>query len=132
MKPLPALYFATAAVFALIGMAWGIQMSASHDHTLSPAHGHLNLIGFVAMAVFGTYYALSPAAAATMLARLHYALSVAAVALLVPGIVMAIQGTGEALAKIGSLLALASMAVFAFVVIRGALARPAPHPAPAE
>ena len=47
MRSIPTWFFATGAVFALAGMVWGIQMSASHDHTLSPAHGHLNLIGFV-------------------------------------------------------------------------------------
>ena len=65
MKSIPTWFFATAAIFALCGMVWGIQMSATHDHTLSPAHGHLNLIGFVSMSVFGTYYALTPSAAAS-------------------------------------------------------------------
>jgi hypothetical protein len=54
-------------------------MSATQDHTLSPAHGHLNLIGFVVMTVFGTFYALSPGAAASRLAAIHYWLSLAAV-----------------------------------------------------
>lgn len=111
-------FYATAAIFALVGMAWGIQMSATQDHTLSPAHGHLNLIGFVVMAVFGTYYALSANAATSKLASIHYFLTLAAVVVLVPGIVMAITGSGEVLAKIGSVLALAAMALFAFVVLR--------------
>ncbi|WP_417672302.1 hypothetical protein [Roseibium sp.] len=118
MKNIPNLFFVTAAVFALIGMGWGIQMSATQDHSLSPAHGHLNLIGFVVMAVYGGYYALTPHAASAVLARLHYLLSLAAVVVLVPGIVMALTAQGEALAKIGSILALLSMAIFLFVVIR--------------
>ena len=118
MKSLPTLFFATAAVFALVGMAWGIQMSASHDHTLSPAHGHLNLIGFVSMAVFGTYYALSPHAAQSTMAKAHYALTVLSVLVLVPGIAFAINGDGEVLAKVGSVLAVLSMGVFAFMVLR--------------
>lgn len=120
MTRIPTLFFATAALFALIGMAWGIQMSASQDHALSPAHGHLNLIGFVAMAVFGGYYALNPLAAASRLAMVHYALTLAAVIVLIPGIVMALRGTGEALAKGGSVLALLSMALFLVAVLRHA------------
>ena len=117
-------FFATAAVLALCGMAWGVQMSASHDHVLSPAHGHLNLLGFVAMSVFGAYYALNPAAAATRLAAAHYWLALSAVVVLVPGIVLAITERGETLAQAGSLLAIASMALFAFIVLRtGASAR---------
>ncbi len=138
MKNTATVFFATGAVFALVGMVWGIQMSATHDHTLSPAHGHLNLIGFVAMSVFGTFYALSPRAAESRLALLHYALTVATVLVLVPGIVLAITETSEALAKAGSVLAVASMALFAFVVIRhgvggiSSLSGAAPGPLPAE
>ena len=112
------MFFATAAIFALCGMVWGIQMSASQDHTLSPAHGHLNLIGFVVMSVFGTYYALTPSANESRLAVIHYGLTVAAVLVLVPGIVMAITGQGETLAKIGSVIAVLTMALFVFTVIR--------------
>lgn len=118
MKAIATRFFATGAIFALCGMVWGIVMSATHDHTLSPAHGHLNLIGFVIMAVSGTFYALSPAAAASRLAGIHYWLSLAAVLAIVPGIVMAISGTGETLAKIGSVLTLAAMMLFAFQVVR--------------
>jgi hypothetical protein len=118
MKNIATKFFATGAIFALLGMIWGFQMSASHDHTLSPAHGHLNLIGFVAMAVFGSYYALSSAAAASRLAALHYLLTIASVVIIVPGIAMAISGSGEFLAKVGSVLAVASMALFAFLVLR--------------
>lgn len=125
MTRLPTLFFATAAIFALIGMAWGIQMSASHDHTLSPAHGHLNLIGFVAMSVFGTFYALSPDASASRLALIHYALTVVTVLVLTPGIVLAISGQTETLAKIGSVLGVLSMALFAFVVLRHGVGRAA-------
>ena len=118
MRNLPTLFFATAAIFALLGMVWGIHMSASHDHTLSPAHGHLNLIGFVAMAVFGTYYALSPAAVRSPLAKLHYVATVVTVLALIPGIVLAITDRGEGLARTGSILAVLTMALFAFIVLR--------------
>jgi hypothetical protein len=118
MRTIATRFFATGAIFALCGMVWGIVMSATHDHTLSPAHGHLNLIGFVVMAVSGTFYALSPGAAASRLAAIHYWLSLAAVLAIVPGIVMAISGSGEALAKIGSVLTFAAMALFAFQVVR--------------
>jgi cbb3-type cytochrome oxidase subunit 1 len=111
-------FFLVAAVFALVGMLWGIQMSATHDHTLSPAHGHLNLLGFVAMSVFGAYYALSPQAARSPLASVHFGLAILSVLVLVPGIVMAITGQGEVLAKLGSVLAVLSMGLFAFVVFR--------------
>ncbi|SDE68147.1 hypothetical protein SAMN05421538_109104 [Paracoccus isoporae] len=118
MNALPKRFFISAAIFALIGMVWGIVMSASADHSMSPAHGHLNLIGFVAMAVFGTYYALTPQAAETRLAQIHFAVSLIAVMVIVPGIALAIAQGQEVLAKLGSVLSLAAMAIFALTVFR--------------
>ncbi|MEC8014624.1 MAG: hypothetical protein VX203_01090 [Pseudomonadota bacterium] len=118
MKSIASMFFAIGAVFALVGMIWGIQMSASQDHTLSPAHGHLNLLGFAAMSLFGCYYALSPQAAAAGLAKLHLGLATLSVIVLVPGIVMAITERGEGLAKSGSILAVLSMLLFLVIVLR--------------
>ena len=125
MNRIATLFFATGAIFALIGMAWGIQMSATQDHTLAPAHAHLNLIGFVAMSIYGAYYAFTPAAAAGRLAAVHYGLTTIAVIVMVPGIVMAIRETGETAAKLGSVLAIASMALFVFTVLRNGVGRTA-------
>ena len=118
MPRLASNFFLTAAIFALIGMVWGIQMSATHDHTLSPAHGHLNLIGFVLMSVYGAFYALSPAAAESGLARLHYGLHLFAVVILAPGIAVAISSENPILAQIGSVLTLASMVLFVVIILR--------------
>lgn len=118
MKNRPKMFFVAAAFFALCGMVWGIQMSATHDHTLSPAHGHLNLIGFVMMSVFGTYYALTPHAGRSRMAGFQFVLHTAAVLILTPGIALAISGQTEVLAQIGSVLAVVSMALFGFIVLR--------------
>ena len=117
MKGLPLLFFTLSAIAALIGMAWGIQMSASTDHTLSPAHAHLNLLGFVSFAIFGTFYHLVPAAGASMLAKIQAAVATLGVVLIVPGIAMAIRQTGETLAKVGSVLTILSMLLFLVVIL---------------
>ncbi|WP_204112823.1 hypothetical protein [Shimia biformata] len=111
-------FMALAALSATIGMAWGIQMSASGDHSLAPAHAHLNLIGWVTMALFAVYYHLVPAVAETILAKIHLAVTVLAVVVMVPGIVQALRETGETLAKLGSVLAILSMLIFLYTVVR--------------
>ena len=110
MSPLAFRFFLAGGLFGLLGMVWGIQMSASGDHSLSPAHGHLNLVGFVMSAVFGAAYGL--AGATGKLASAQFWLHVLAVIVLIPGIALAITEQGEALAKIGSLLAVASLVLF--------------------
>ena len=113
-----ALWFVSlGTVFLLVGMVWGIQMSASQDHTLSPAHGHLNLIGFVLFCLFGLYYHVVEEAAETKVAKLHFALSVVTVIVMVPGIVSAINQTGETMAKLGSVLGLVTGLMFLYVVM---------------
>lgn len=117
MKTLPFILFVVAAICALIGMAWGIQMSASGDHTLSPAHAHLNLLGWVSLAIFGLVYHLLPAAGESLLAKIQASLAVLGVVVIVPGIVMAIDQTGETLAKLGSVLTILSMLLFLIVIV---------------
>ena len=111
-------FFLTGAIFAVIGMAWGIQMSATHDHTLSPAHAHLNLLGFLVMAVYGTFYALDPMSAESGLAKAHYLLALVATLVIAPGIAIAISTENPLLAQIGSILTIAAMLLFVWVIFR--------------
>jgi hypothetical protein len=111
-------FFATATIYVAIGMVWGIVMSATMDHSLAPAHAHLNLIGWVTMGLFGIYYHNVPQAAETHMAKFHFAIATLGLLLIVPGIVMALRQTGETLAKAGSALTLISMLIFIFTVFR--------------
>lgn len=48
--------FLAAALSALTGMALGIHMGIAQDFSLAPAHAHLNLLGWVTMALYGLYH----------------------------------------------------------------------------
>lgn len=118
MNGISRIFMLIAVLCALMGMVWGIQMSASQDHLMSPAHGHLNLLGWVSCSIYAFYYHLVPDAAGGALPKLHLAAVILTLALLVPGIPMAILEQTEVLAKAGSLAALASMLLFGAVVLR--------------
>ena len=118
MNGLARAFFLVAILAAVCGMIWGIQMSATHDHSLSPAHGHLNLLGWVSCSIFAFYYHLVPEAADRPLARLHFGLVLGSVLILTPGIALAIQNQTELPAKLGSALMLLSMVVFGWIVLR--------------
>lgn len=111
-------FFITAVLYVLAGMLFGIHMSVSGDHSLAPAHAHLNLIGWVSMALFGLYYHTVPKAAAGPLPKLHFATATLGLWLLIPGIVAAIRDNGETLAKAGSVLTVVSILLFLAIVIR--------------
>jgi hypothetical protein len=118
MRGIPLAFLLTGIGAVLVGMAWGIQMSATGDHLLAPAHAHLNLIGWVTFSIFAFYYQQNQSAAGSVFARIHYVVALAGLLMIVPGIVAAINGTGETLAKLGSALTLVSMVWFGFVVLR--------------
>ncbi|QFT58324.1 hypothetical protein FIU94_05750 [Sulfitobacter sp. THAF37] len=122
MKGLSFYFLVVGVLSALVGMVWGIQMSATHDHGLSPAHGHLNLIGWVSMTLFALYYHAVPAAADSRLAKVHFAVSVVGLVVLVPGIAIVLSAGTELLAQVGSLVSVAAMLVFLAVVLRNRVA----------
>lgn len=125
MNTLARICWISSPIYLLIGMGFGIWMSASGDHTLAPAHAHLNLIGGVLMAIFGGFYTLMPGAANSAVAKIQVLITHLAVWAMFPGIIMAIRGQGEFLAKAGSLLGIVAMLLFVFIVVRA----PAPRSA---
>ncbi|WP_188312022.1 hypothetical protein [Salinarimonas soli] len=69
-----SLSFRLAVVFVLVGMAMGIGMAMSQDHSIMPAHAHLNLLGWVSLFLFGIYYERRPGLNASKLAVVQVAL----------------------------------------------------------
>jgi hypothetical protein len=117
MTPIAKSFLLAAVLSALCGMGLGIFMAASQDHTLGGVHAHLNLVGWVSLALFGFYYALTPQAVGRI-ARLHLALSVLGAIVMPIGIALAILQGQEAVVAIGSLLVLGGMLVFGLTVLR--------------
>jgi cbb3-type cytochrome oxidase subunit 1 len=118
MRGISFWFFATATIYVTLGMAFGIFMAASQDHSLAPAHAHLNLVGWVTTAMFGVYYHLVPEAGKQTLAKVHYAVATVGVLIMVPGIVMALRQQSEGLAKAGAVITLLSMLIFVYTVFR--------------
>ena len=118
MKGVALWFLLSGAVYVSLGMLWGIHMAIGNDFMLAPAHAHLNLVGWVTMALFGLYYHTVPGAAATGLARLHFAVATLGVWLMIPGIALALLKHNEALVAAGSLLTLTSMLIFVVTVMR--------------
>ncbi len=118
MRGLAFWFYCTGIIYVIAGMAFGIHMSATQDHALAPAHAHLNLIGWVGMALFGLYYHVVPKASAGLLPKLHFVTATLGLWTIVPGIVFAIQEKGETLAKLGSVLSIVSMILFLVIVVR--------------
>ncbi|MDB5433150.1 MAG: conserved hypothetical signal peptide protein [Caulobacter sp.] len=68
-------FFMAAVVYGLIGMSLGIVMGATETFTLMPVHAHINLLGWVSLAIMGAFYALAGDRAPRRLAWINFALS---------------------------------------------------------
>ena len=67
-------FFTLAALSGLVGTIWGAHMGQTQDQTTFLGHAHLNLIGWLGMAVMGTFYALVPGRVPGWLAWLNFVL----------------------------------------------------------
>ena len=112
-------FFAIAPLYVLLGMGFGIYMGATDNFTLAPAHAHLNLIGWVTMALYGTFYALAREAS-QKLAWTVFWLNNAGAAIMFPSLSMVlIQGNSSPFLApliVSEFLALGAMACFAYSV----------------
>jgi hypothetical protein len=115
-----SLSFRLAVLFVIAGMAMGIGMAASQDHSIMPAHAHLNLLGWVSLFLFGIYYERRPALDASKLAVVQVILwSIGTVVLTVAVAAIHLGYTAvDPVAALASLVILASMVLFAYFVFR--------------
>jgi cbb3-type cytochrome oxidase subunit 1 len=84
MPKVSTAFFALGVVYVFIGMMWGMHMGASEDFTMMPAHAHLNLLGWVTMALYGTFYALTRDSYSPKLAWANFAISGLGVLVMIP------------------------------------------------
>lgn len=118
MPVLANLYFRTAIVFLLAGIAIGIHMSISGNHNVIGAHAHINLLGWVTSAIFGGYLALNPAKAAGLLPKLQYGVYVLGVLVMSVSLYMLLNGNPsvEPVVAISSLVTFAGVLLFAVII----------------
>ncbi|MDZ7908260.1 MAG: hypothetical protein U5N10_08620 [Gemmobacter sp.] len=99
-------------LYLVVGIAMGSYMGGSGDHSLSPVHAHVNLLGFTLMSIFGLAYRLIPGLAAGLLAQVHFWLHQLGAFVLLLVLYLMMSGTVEA-ASIGPVFPLSEVAVLA-------------------
>jgi hypothetical protein len=88
MPRVSAAFFGLGVVCLLMGMMWGMHMGESEDFTMMPAHAHLNLLGWVTMAIYGTFYAFTHAGLKPKLAWTNFILAAIGVAAMIPSLAL--------------------------------------------
>ncbi|MBJ3783497.1 hypothetical protein [Devosia sediminis] len=118
MPDLAHLYFRTAILFLIAGICVGIYMSMSGNHAVTGAHAHINLLGWVTSALFGTYLALNPAKASGLLPRLQYFVYVIGVIAMGTSLYLMLDGNTALVPVVAaaSLVAFAGVLLFAVII----------------
>ncbi|HEV7436411.1 MAG TPA: hypothetical protein VGO22_16305 [Pseudorhizobium sp.] len=124
MPHIAQLYFNIAIVFLIVGLGMGLQMGIPGNDDVIGAHAHANLLGRVAMALFGNYYAFCPAKAVGRLASLQYWIYTAGVIVMVPSLYMLLRGhtAFEPLVGTSSLVVFLGALLFAAILFNRARA----------
>ena len=117
-----ALSFRLAVLCVIVGMAMGIGMAATQNHSIMPAHAHLNLLGWVSLFLFGVYYERRPNLDASRIARVQVGLWMVGTGLLTVAVAAIHLGyaAAEPLAGVSSLIVLGAMLLFAYFVFKPA------------
>jgi hypothetical protein len=113
-------YFLTAICFLIAGILVGLHMSMTQNHSAVGAHAHINLLGWVTMALFGAFHALNPAGAGTRLAKAQYWVYTAGVVVMAPALYLLLTGNPsfEPVVAVASLAVFIGVLMFAAIVFR--------------
>ena len=107
-------------IYAVIGIALGIFMAATHDHGQHVTHAHIMLVGFVVSFIYGLCHKLWLNNTTSKLAVAQFYIHQVGVAVLVTGLFL-LYGNFVALETIDPVLALASITVFVGVILMNVL-----------
>ncbi|MFD1039795.1 cytochrome-c oxidase [Virgibacillus byunsanensis] len=65
-------FIKVAVVYFVIGVMLGLTMGITQNFAYTSVHAHVNLLGWVSMALFGISYFCYPKAAESGLAKVHF------------------------------------------------------------
>lgn len=79
MRDIDRIFILTGALFAVFGLCLGLWMVAVNNFAYSKIHAHVNLLGWVTLAIYGIVYKLYPAMKNSPFALSHLVCSIAGV-----------------------------------------------------
>jgi hypothetical protein len=112
------IFIVTALICLLVGESLGIWMGINENFLLVPAHVHLNLLGWVTLALFGLMHRAYPALATSRMAAFQCWFAVVANIVMPAGLVVMLLTREPTLVKLGSLAVILATLLFVIMFIR--------------
>jgi cbb3-type cytochrome oxidase subunit 1 len=88
-------YLLAAAAYGLCGMILGMVMGAKHDFTLAPVHAHNNLLGWVALTLYGLTYNAFPSMNNGKIGHIQFYIANIGLFLMLPSLAMLLKGSNS-------------------------------------
>ncbi len=114
-------YLVWSLAYVAIGMALGIYMAASHDHSQHVTHAHILLVGFVVSFIYAVIHKLWLGAGATLLGKVQFLAHQAGALLMFSGLFL-LYGAVVPPEQIEPVLATSTFVVFGAAVLMVILA----------
>jgi hypothetical protein len=99
----------------------GMHMGATENFRLAAAHAHINLVGWVTMALYGTFYALTARTMSVRMAWINFLVSAVGALVLIPTLIMFLLTNDKGIIPfmvIGEALTVVGALVFLIAVLR--------------
>jgi cbb3-type cytochrome oxidase subunit 1 len=109
-----------SVIYFMIGISIGLYMSFAHVFSLATVHVHVNLLGWMSLALVGIIYHLYPTLEKNALAKSHFWLHNIGLPIMMIAIALAIQGVHPIffpIATFGGLATLIGIFCFGFNVL---------------
>ncbi|WII37351.1 cytochrome-c oxidase [Paenibacillus thiaminolyticus] len=109
-------FIKVAAVYFVAGVGAGLIAGATNQFQYTSLHAHLNLLGWVSLAISGLIYARFPQAGASTLGTVHFWLHNIGLPIFLAGLAMAANGADAATALLIGGGIISVLAVLAFAI----------------
>ncbi|WP_338469530.1 cytochrome-c oxidase [Niallia sp. XMNu-256] len=115
-------FLKVAGIYFVIAVLLGLIMGIIHNFAFTSIHAHLNLLGWVSMALFGLIYLHFPTASTSKLANTHFWLHNLGLPIMQASLFLQILTGNTALTLgivIGSILVVVGVLLFVINLFRG-------------
>ena len=122
MPRVSAAFYSVGVLCVIAGMLWGMHMGETQDFAQMPSHAHLNLAGWVTMALYGTFYALTKETYSPRLAWINFFVATAGAFVMVPTLAVFLANGNDPkyipVMVVGEVLLVLGAVIFALSVFR--------------
>src|SRR4051794_5492040 len=111
------LFLRFAVVYFAMGTGLGMFMAISHDHTEAHVHGHVQLLGWVSLALCGLIHLQFPTLQRHWLAKLHFVAHNVGLPVSMAGLFFLLRGNEAATPLVAIGASVVSVGVISFVAL---------------